>query len=92
MAAQDPDGLADPGQAERVLGLRRLLERLQGRWLAELAAVDAAGAAGADQGVQALSTASWLRNRLRMGPVRPAAWSGPPGPCSVVPWWPPPRP
>jgi hypothetical protein len=30
-------------------------------------AVDARGAAGADQGVQAGSTAGWLRARLRMG-------------------------
>jgi hypothetical protein len=53
--------------AERVLALRRLLDRLEGRWLQELAAVDARGAAGAEEGMQAPSTASWLRGRLRMG-------------------------
>jgi hypothetical protein len=67
LAAQDLDGLADAVRAERVLALRRLLDRLEGHWLAELAAVDARGAAGAEQGIQAPSTASWLRTRLRMG-------------------------
>jgi hypothetical protein len=50
-----------------VLVLRRLLDRLEGQWLSELAAVDAHGAAGADQGSPAPSTAGWLRARLRMG-------------------------
>jgi hypothetical protein len=66
LAAQDLDGLTDAVRAERVLGLRRLLDRLEGHWLAELAAVDARGAAGADHGVQAPSTAGWLRNRLHL--------------------------
>jgi Domain of unknown function (DUF222) len=47
--------------------LRRLLDRLEGHWLAELAAVDACGATGAEADVQAGSTAGWLRTRLRMG-------------------------
>jgi Domain of unknown function (DUF222)/HNH endonuclease len=67
LAAQDLDGLPDAARAERVLELRRLLDRLEGHWLKELAGVDARGAAGADQGTPAPSTASWLRNRLRMG-------------------------
>jgi Domain of unknown function (DUF222)/HNH endonuclease len=67
LAAQDLDGLPDTVRAERVLQLRRLLDRLEGQWLRELAAVDARGAAGAEQGTQAPSTASWLRHRLRMG-------------------------
>ena len=67
LAAQDPDGLSAAVQAERVLELRRLVDRLEGHWLKELAAVDAGGAAGADQGQQTGSTASWLRSRLRMG-------------------------
>jgi Domain of unknown function (DUF222) len=67
LAAQDLDALPDHIRAQRVLELRRLLDRLEGHWLAELAGVDARGAAGADQGIQAPSTASWLRNRLRMG-------------------------
>ena len=67
LAGQNLDGLGDHLRAQRVLVLRRLLDRLEGHWLAELAGVDARGAAGADQGVQAPSTASWLRSRLRMG-------------------------
>jgi len=67
LATQDLTGLPDRVRAERVLALRRLLDRLEGQWLGELAAVDASGAAGADQGIPAASTASWLRNRLRLG-------------------------
>jgi Domain of unknown function (DUF222)/HNH endonuclease len=67
LAAEDPDGLTDAVLAEEVLELRRLVDRLEGLWLRKLTALDARGAAGADQGVQAVSTASWLRNRLRMG-------------------------
>ena len=67
LAAEDPDGLTDAVLAEEVLELRRMVDRLDGVWLRRLAALDARGAAGADQGVQAASTASWLRNRLRMG-------------------------
>src|SRR5215211_1675764 len=66
LAAQELDGLPDPVRAERVLRLRRLLDRLEGQWLQELAAVDARGAAGADHDQPAPSTASWLRHRLRM--------------------------
>jgi hypothetical protein len=67
LAAQDLTGLSDGVRAERVLALRRLVDRLEGHWLSELATVDARGAAGADKGQQAASTASWLRGRLRMG-------------------------
>jgi hypothetical protein len=66
LAAQNRDGLTDPVRAERIQDLRRLLDRLEGHWLRELAEVDARGAAGADQGVQFGSTASWLRHRLQM--------------------------
>jgi hypothetical protein len=67
LAAQDLDGLPDAVRAERVLVLRRLLDRLEGHWLHELAGVDARGAAGAEDNVQAPSTVGWLRARLRMG-------------------------
>ena len=67
LAAQDLHGLSDAVRAERVLQLRRLLDRLEGHWLNELAGVDARSAAGAEDGVQAGSTAGWLRGRLRMG-------------------------
>ena len=54
--------------------LRRLLDRLEGRWLDELAAVDACGAACADQGQPAPSTTSWLRARLYMGTSTASGW------------------
>jgi Domain of unknown function (DUF222) len=65
--AEDLTGLPVGVRVERLLALRRLLDRLEGCWLKELAAVDARGAAGADQGTPAPSTASWLRGRLRLG-------------------------
>jgi Domain of unknown function (DUF222) len=68
LAAQDLERLSDAALANQVLGLRRLLDRLEGHWLQHLAAVDARGAAGADQDQQTGSTAAWLRARLRMGP------------------------
>ena len=67
LAAEDLDGLPDAALAEEVVRLRRLMDGLEGQWLRRLAAVDSRGAAGADQGQPALSTASWLRNRLRVG-------------------------
>jgi hypothetical protein len=68
LAAQDLDRLGDAALAERVMALRGLMDRLEGHWLRALAAVDGRGAAGAEQGVPAGSTAAWLRARLRMGP------------------------
>jgi Domain of unknown function (DUF222) len=67
LAAQDLTAMPDPVAAARVLALRRLVDRLEGQWLRELAGVDGRGAAGAEDDTQALSTASWLRNQLRMG-------------------------
>jgi hypothetical protein len=67
LAAEDLDGLPDAALAEEIVRLRRLMDGLEGQWLRRLAAVDARGAAGADQDQPALSTASWLRNRLRVG-------------------------
>jgi Domain of unknown function (DUF222) len=65
--AQDLAGLSDAALTQRLLQLRRLVDRLEGQWLKELAEVDARGAAGAEQGVQVGSTAGWLRNRLHLG-------------------------
>ena len=67
LAAQDLDQLPDAALAEETLALRRLLDRLEGQWHQRLAAVDGRGAAGADHGTPAASTASWLRNRLHLG-------------------------
>ena len=66
LAAEDRGGLSAAARAERVRSVRRLLDCLEGQWLAELAELDAWGAAGAEEGVQVGSTASWLRRRLRM--------------------------
>jgi hypothetical protein len=66
LADQDLDTLSDAALAEGALRLRRLANRVDGQWLAWLAAVDARGAAGAEEGVQGGSTAGWLRRRLRM--------------------------
>jgi hypothetical protein len=85
LAAEDRGGLSDAVRAERVLVLRRLLDRLEGHWLAELAAVDACGAAGAEDGVQVGSTAGWLRTRLRMGAGAAHSAVRTAGPCSAVP-------
>jgi hypothetical protein len=67
LATQDLHTLSDAHAAQRVLVLRRLLDRLEGQWLRELAGVDGRSAAGAEADTQALSTASWLRNQLRLG-------------------------
>jgi hypothetical protein len=74
LAGQDLTRLADGEAARRVLLLRGLVDRLEGQWLRELAAVDARGAAGADHGVVAPSTASWLRGRLRAGGGTASGW------------------
>ena len=74
LAAEDLGRLPDAEAAARVLALRRLLDRLEGQWLRELAAVDGRGAAGADIGVQAESTAGWLRGRLRAGHPQANGW------------------
>jgi hypothetical protein len=43
LATQEPDGLPDAVRAEEVLVLRRLLDRLEGHWLHQLAAIDGRG-------------------------------------------------
>ena len=68
LAAEDLDQLSEAALATDMVRLRRHLDGLEGEWLRRLAAVHARGAAGADQDQPALSTASWLRNRLRMSP------------------------
>ena len=67
LAAEDLDRLTDSALTQELLALQQLLDCLGGQWLRRLATVDARGAAGADRGEAALSTASWLRDRLRMG-------------------------
>jgi hypothetical protein len=68
LAGQDLDTLPDGVAAARVLALRRMVDRLEGHWLQELAGVDGRGAAGANTNQQPTpTTARWLRNRLRLG-------------------------
>jgi hypothetical protein len=67
LAAEDLDQLGDTALAADTVRLQRLLDSLQGQWLRRVAAVDARGAAGAELDQPALSTASWLRGRLRLG-------------------------
>ena len=71
--------------AEEVLELRRLLDRLDGRWRKELADGDGRGAAGAEADLAIGSTAAWLRAGSTWGPARPEASCGPLGPWSAVP-------
>ena len=66
LAVEDLDQLTDAALDEQLLALQRWADRLHGHCLRRLAAVDARGAAGADHGIRAASTAGWLRNRLRM--------------------------
>jgi hypothetical protein len=66
LAATPLDQLTDAARVDRLLALQELADRLGGQWLAELAEVDARGAAGAEEGVPAPSTAAWLRARLRL--------------------------
>src|SRR5215218_11324342 len=66
LADQPRDGLPDAARAERIMALQGLADRLQGHLLRELAEVDARGAAGAEHGLPAPSTAGWLRARLRL--------------------------
>jgi hypothetical protein len=74
LAAQNLAALPDGEAAQRVLVLRRLLDRLEGQWLRELAAVDGRGAAGAEADSYADSTAGWLRGRLRAGHPQASRW------------------
>ena len=66
-AAQDLAGLPDAARAERVLVLRRLLDRLEACGRASSPAWMAAGRPGPTRAPRAASTASWLRARLPMG-------------------------
>ena len=92
LATQNLDGPSDAVRAERVLQLRRLLDRREGHWLNELAAVDAGGAAGAEEDVQAGSAAGWLRGRLRMGAAAASHAVRTARACSVAPYPEPARP
>ena len=86
LAAQDLDGLSDVVRAERVLVLRRLVDRLEGHRLHELADLDARGAAAARPNSATSGGAygwpppwtAWSRSRARWNP-KPARACWPPG-------------
>ena len=65
-AGHDPAGLPDSLLAEQTLAVQRLRDQLDGLCLRLLAHLDGRGAAGADQGGRAPSTAGWLRAGTRM--------------------------
>src|SRR5215207_2067007 len=80
LATQDLDRLADAALAAQVLEFRRLLDRLEGHWLHQLAAVDGRRAAGAEAG-----PAGRLDRGLAPQPAPPGGWHrgqqrGPDGP------------
>ena len=66
LAAEDLDALSDTTPNQELARLQRQLHVFQGQWLRRLAALDARGAAGADQDQPAASTTGWLRRRLRL--------------------------
>ncbi|HEY2957562.1 MAG TPA: DUF222 domain-containing protein [Actinomycetota bacterium] len=69
LAGDDLGGLGAALLAEQVLALEVLEDQLAAAKLRRLAALDAQGAAGAEAGVYAPSTAAWLRAQLRMSPA-----------------------
>jgi Domain of unknown function (DUF222) len=69
LAADDLNQLGGALLAAQVLAMRRLLDQAEADWLRRLATADAHGAAGAERGVQALSTTGWLRATTRMSPA-----------------------
>jgi hypothetical protein len=69
LAGDDLGGLGAALLAEQILALEVLEDQLAAAKLRRLAALDAQGAAGAEAGVYAPSTAAWLRAQLRMGPA-----------------------
>ena len=74
LEAEDLDSLSDAEQIASARELRRLTDLLRIQWLRELAWVDAHGAAGAEQGIRAPSTASWLQDRLGMSAAEASSY------------------
>jgi len=61
----DPAGLSDAELGAELVGLRRLLDAAEARWLRMLAAFDRRGAGA---GAGAVTTGAWLRSACRMSP------------------------
>ncbi len=66
LAADDLDQLGGTLLAAQVPAMRQLVDQLEADWLRRLATVDGLGAAGAEVGACAPSTAGWLRATTRM--------------------------
>ena len=66
LAADDLDQLGGTLLAAQVPAMRQLVDQLEADWLRRLATVDGLGAAGAEVGTCAPSTAGWLRATTRM--------------------------
>jgi hypothetical protein len=85
LATQDLDGLTDAVRAERVLGLRRLLDRLEGHWLAELVDVDASARLAPTRASGPPPPPAGSATGSTWGRPPPAVPCRPPGPCSAAP-------
>jgi hypothetical protein len=72
--AEDLSGLSEAARADRARELRRVFDLLEDLWLRHLAAVDRRGAAGADRGEVASSTADWLCDRLGVSSATANSW------------------
>ena len=85
LAAQELDGLSDAVRAERVLVLRRLVDRLEGQWLNELAGVDARGPPALKTASRSAPPPAGFGPASTQVPAPPAVGFVPPGPCSAAP-------
>jgi hypothetical protein len=74
VVAQDPHRLSDAARADHLRALEQRIDLVDDLWLQELAAVDRLGAAGADRGEVAPSTADWLRDRLGVDAATANGW------------------
>src|SRR5215216_7294364 len=92
LAAQDLGGLSDAVRAERVLVLRRLLDRLEGTGSPNWPPWTPAGPPAPNRMSRSARPPAGCASASGWVVVPPTARSGPPGPCSAAPWPTPPRP
>ena len=85
LLAEDVDGLPYAAKIEWLLKVRWLRDRLELQWLRDLAAVDARGAAGAEQGKRAARPLPGSKTGSTWTPKPPPARSASPEPCSPAP-------
>ena len=72
--AQDTSRMSHAARADHLRALGQLIDLLEGTWLQMLAEVDRRGAAGADRGEGAASTADWLCDRLGVSADLANSW------------------